>query len=74
MPQKVKNKITSQCIYMSVYYLQSILSVLLPRCYPPPSFLLLSFSSAALLSSPFPLLSYPLVAIAIAVAAVACSA
>ena len=45
-------------VCMSVYNLQSILSVLLPLCCPPPSFLL-----------PFPLLlSYPLVAIAIAVA------
>jgi len=59
MPQKVKNKITSQCMLVCiVYYLQSILSVLLPLFYPPPSFLL-----------PFPLLlSYPLVAIATAVA------
>ena len=44
-------------VCVSVNYLRSILSVLLPLCYPP-SFLL-----------PFPLLlSYPLVAIAIAVA------
>jgi len=45
-------------VCMSVYNLQSILSVLLPLCCPPPSFLL---------PSPL-LLSYPLGAIAIAVA------
>ena len=58
MPQKVKNKITSQCMLVCiVYYLQSILSVLLPLFYPPPSFLL-----------PFPLLlSYFVVATTIAV-------
>ena len=71
--QKQDHQSVHACLHVSSLSPIKALCSTIPLL-PTPSLLLLSFSSAALLSSPFPLLSYPLVAIAIAVAAVACSA